>query len=203
VVRLTWNRSAARAVGQPCSTITRASRSRPSSVKGALRWGTRISWVGVGAWQLHTRPGGPPQIKSSPTYPAPTCPGSTTSPGGPDGSEPTAGRTDQGDAAARRTYRPPPRWAARERWGYRAAGEARSQRRRRGPASRTLSASVRRPCRTSRQLAVAVTLSLAPYFPHERMDWRPAQRGFARTHYFAPDGRQRPGKMPVCTALSP
>jgi hypothetical protein len=34
-------------------------------IKGALRWHTRTSWVGVGAWQLHTRPGGPLQINSA------------------------------------------------------------------------------------------------------------------------------------------
>jgi hypothetical protein len=37
VGRLTWNRSAARATDQPWSTMARASRSRPSSLKGALR----------------------------------------------------------------------------------------------------------------------------------------------------------------------
>src|SRR5512132_334290 len=58
--------------------MTRANRSRPSSLKGALRWGTRTSWVGVGAWQLHTRPGGPPgSTPLSTTRPAPTSLGST------------------------------------------------------------------------------------------------------------------------------
>jgi hypothetical protein len=27
--------------------------------QGSVRWSTRTSWVGMGAWQLHTRPGGP------------------------------------------------------------------------------------------------------------------------------------------------
>ena len=47
VGRLTWNRSAARVCDQPCSTMVRASRSRPSSLRGALRWSTRTSRVGV------------------------------------------------------------------------------------------------------------------------------------------------------------
>ena len=47
VVGATWNRSAARRSGQPSSTTHRASRSLPVSVNGALRWGTRTSWVPV------------------------------------------------------------------------------------------------------------------------------------------------------------
>jgi hypothetical protein len=64
VGRPTWNRSAARATGQPCSTTQGASRNRPSSVSAASGWGTRTSWLGLGAWQLHTTPGGPHLISA-------------------------------------------------------------------------------------------------------------------------------------------
>ena len=41
----TGDRSAARRRGQPSSTTHRARCNRPSSVSGALAWGTRTSWV--------------------------------------------------------------------------------------------------------------------------------------------------------------
>ena len=45
VVGETWNRSAARRSGHPSSTTHRASRNRPSSDSGALRWDTKTSGV--------------------------------------------------------------------------------------------------------------------------------------------------------------
>jgi hypothetical protein len=50
VFTLTWNRSAARRSGQPSFTTHRASFKRPRSVKVALAWGTRTSWVSRELW---------------------------------------------------------------------------------------------------------------------------------------------------------
>lgn len=58
----TWKRSAARRSAQPSSTTQRASRRRPVSVSGALRYGMRAFRVG-GTSQSTPNPEGPHSFK--------------------------------------------------------------------------------------------------------------------------------------------
>ena len=60
---------------QPSSTTQRASRSRPVSVRGALRWGTRAFRSGVDV-AIHTKPEGPHPFKIP--QPRPLSPSTTS-----------------------------------------------------------------------------------------------------------------------------
>lgn len=69
VVGETWNRSAAWRRAHPSSITQRASRRRPVSVRGALRWGMRAFRAGVDV-AIHTEPGRPSCVQD---HQAETC----------------------------------------------------------------------------------------------------------------------------------
>ena len=75
-------RSAARATGQPSSTISRASLSRARGVSAALAWDTKTSWSSSGCLQqLHSTTGG--EIRRSSTIQICTGAGLADRPGCP------------------------------------------------------------------------------------------------------------------------